>query len=182
MVSHAGAIDGFYSIVVLLRRAPGGGGADERLAAARARGRVAVGRRRFLGLPEISWNARLLAQEERLREERRAAELAREASDEPHSPSVRSRPLPAATATGVRDMLIARQRVASSPRSRYERPLEHFQDDLPVQVRGWGLRDEFVVRFQYASDGSVASLLRPSGGVRRGIPASRRGGATPDWP
>ena len=39
-------------------------------------------------------------------------------------------------------------------------PLEHFQDDAFLfKVRGWGLRDEFVVRFQYASDGAVASLL-----------------------
>jgi hypothetical protein len=39
-------------------------------------------------------------------------------------------------------------------------PLEHFQDDVFLfKVQGWGLREEFVVRFQYASDGAVSSLL-----------------------
>jgi hypothetical protein len=28
-----------------------------------------------------------------------------------------------------------------------------------LKVQGWGLREEFVVRFLYASDGSVSSLL-----------------------
>jgi CubicO group peptidase (beta-lactamase class C family) len=164
MVSHAGAIDGFYSIVVLLP--------TERLGvvvltnASQQRVPEVVSRwvvDRFLGLPEISWNARLLAQEERLREERRAAELAREAQRRTGtSPTV-----PVAALAGsyrhpaYGDMLIAAAEgglVATF--HGMTGPLEHFQDDAFLfKVRGWGLRDEFVVRFQYASDGSVASLL-----------------------
>jgi len=164
MVSHAGAIDGFYSIVVLLP--------TERLGvvvltnASQQRVPEVVSRwvvDRFLGLPEISWNARLLAQEERLREERRAAEQAREAQRRAGtSPGVPLSALPGSYRhPAYGDMLIAAAEgglVATF--HGMTGPLEHFQDDAFLfKVRGWGLRDEFVVRFQYASDGSVASLL-----------------------
>ncbi|HPA79671.1 MAG TPA: serine hydrolase [Thermoanaerobaculales bacterium] len=164
MVSHAGAIDGFYSIVVLLPA--------DRLGvvvltnASQHRVPEVVSRwvvDRFLGLPEVSWDTRLRAQEERLREERRAAELAREAQRRiGTSPTV---PVEALAGRyrhpAYGDIVIAAgdDGLAATFHG-MTGPLEHFQDDAFLfKVRGWGLRDEFVVRFQYASDGAVASLL-----------------------
>jgi CubicO group peptidase (beta-lactamase class C family) len=165
MVSHAGSIDGFYSIVVLLP--------TDSLAvvvltnASQHRVPEVVSRwviDRFLGLPELDWNARLRAQDERHREERRAAELAREAQRRTGtSPS-----LPVSALAGrYRHPAYGDMEIATADggglSARFHGmtgPLEHFQDDVYLfKVQGWGLREEFVVRFLYASDGSVSSLL-----------------------
>jgi hypothetical protein len=165
MVSHAGSIDGFYSIVVLLP--------TDSLAvvvltnASQHRVPEVVSRwviDRFLGLPELDWNARLRAQDERHREERRAAELAREAQRRTGtSPS-----LPVSALAGrYRHPAYGDMEIATADggglSARFHGmtgPLEHFQDDVFLfKVQGWGLREEFVVRFLYASDGSVSSLL-----------------------
>jgi len=164
MVSHAGSIDGFYSLVVLLPSDQLGvvvltNASQHRVPEVVSRWVVD----RFLGLPEIDWNARLTAQQERLREERRAAEAAREAQRRAGTiPSV-----PAAALAGryrhpaYGDMTVAEGEgglVATF--HGMTGPLEHFQDDVFLfKVEGWGLREEFVVRFQYAVDGSVSSLL-----------------------
>jgi len=127
-----------------------------------SRGGLALGRRPLLGLPEIDWNARLSAQQERLREQRQSAEAARDAQRRtgtaPVCRSPRSPPLPA---PGLRRH--AGLPTATRPGRHLPRmtgPLEHFQDDVFLfKVEGWGLREEFVVRFQYASDGTVSSLV-----------------------
>ncbi len=164
MVSHAGSIDGFYSIVVLL---PSDGlGVVVLTNASQHRVPEVVSRwvvDRFLSLPEINWNARESAQQERAREERRSAELAREAQRRlGTAPSV---PLTALAGRyrhpaygdidvveGVGGLVVTFHGMTG--------PLEHFQDDVFLfKVEGWGLREEFVVRFQYAADGAVSSLL-----------------------
>lgn len=165
MVSHAGSIDGFYSIVVLL---PSDGlGVVVLTNASQHRVPEVVSRwviDRFLGLPELDWNARLRAQDERQREERRAAELAREAQRRAGtSPTL---PAPALAgryrhpAYGDMEIVAADDGGLSATFHGMMGPLEHFQDDVFLfKVQGWGLREEFVVRFLYASDGSVSSLL-----------------------
>jgi CubicO group peptidase (beta-lactamase class C family) len=165
MVSHAGSIDGFYSIVVLLP--------DDDLGiavltnASQQRVPEVVSRwviDRLLGLPELDWNARLLALEERLREERRSAEAAREAQRRlGTSPRV---PLAALAgryrhpAYGDLEVAVGDDGALAATFHGMTGPLEHFQDDVFLfKVDGWGLREEFTVRFQYASDGTVSSLL-----------------------
>ena len=188
MVSHAGSIDGFYSIVVLLPT--DGLGVVVLTNASQHRVPEVVSRwvvDRFLGLSEINWNARLRAQDERLREEKRAAELARETQRRTGtSPSLA---LPALAGRyrhpAYGDMLIVESEGSLVATFHgMTGPLEHFQDNVFLfKVQGWGLREEFVVRFQYASDGSASSLLST---LQDGLPPEvflrLAGGAEPPSP
>ena len=164
MASHAGSIDGFYSIVVLLPT--DGLGVVVLTNASQHRVPEVVSRwvvDRFLGLPEIDWNARLSAQQERLREQRQSAEAARDAQR--RTGTAPGLPL-AALAGRYRHPAYGDMLVADSDGGLVATfhgmtgPLEHFQDDVFLfKVEGWGLREAFVVRFQYASDGTVSSLV-----------------------
>jgi CubicO group peptidase (beta-lactamase class C family) len=189
MVSHAGSIDGFYSIVALL---PTDGLAVVVLTnASQNRVPEVVSRwviDRFLGLPELDWNARLRAQDERQREDRRAAELAREAQRRTGtSPSLPVSELAGRyrhPAYGDMEIVTADGGGLSATFHGMTGPLEHFQDDVFLfKVQGWGLREEFVVHFLYASDGSVSSLLST---LQDGLPPEvflrLAGGAEPPSP
>jgi CubicO group peptidase (beta-lactamase class C family) len=172
MVSHTGSIDGFYSIVALLPS----DGLGVVVLTNRSQHHVpeVVSRwviDRFLGLTEINWNARFVNQDALLREERVAAESAREAQRQRGtSPSV-----PLAQLAGryrhpaYGDLVVEDQEGALTATFHgMTGPLEHFQDDAFLfKVAGWGLRDEFVVRFQYADGGTVLSL---SSTIQDGLP------------
>jgi hypothetical protein len=126
---------------------------------------------RFLGLPEINWNARFLAQDEALRAERLEAEAARDAQrkqgTEPSVPTeeLAGRYLHPAYGSFL---ITAGEGGLRATFHGMEGPLQHFHDDVFLfKVAGWGLREEFVVRFQLASDGSVASL---SSTMQDGLP------------
>lgn len=172
MVSHTGAIDGFYSIVVLLPS----DGLGVVVLTNRSQHHVpeVVSRwvvDRFLGLPEINWNERYFVQDELLREERAAALTARaENRKTGTSPRVPEEKL----AGGYRNpaygdfVVTAEGDQLTATFHDMTGPLLHFQDDVFLfEVEGWGLRDEFVVRFQYAADGSVLSL---SSTMQDGVP------------
>jgi CubicO group peptidase (beta-lactamase class C family) len=174
MVSHTGSIDGYYSIVALLPS----DGLGVVVLTNRSQQHVpeVVSRwviDRFLGLPEINWNARFVAQDEVLREQQVAAEAARDAQREPAiSPSV-----PIARLAGryrhpaYGDVVVeASDGALTASFHGMTGPLEHFRDDVFLfKVAGSGLRDEFVVRFQVADDGSVLSL---SATMQDGLPPS----------
>lgn len=163
MVSHTGSIDGFYSIVALLPT----DGLGVVVLTNRSQHHVpeVVARwvfDRFLGLPEINWSARYLEQDELLSRERAEAEAAREAQ---RKEGTRPTVPPSQLAGRYRhpaygDFIIDEDDDGLTASFHgMTGDLVHFHDDVFLfKVSSWGLRDEFVVRFQYGSDGSVLSL------------------------
>jgi CubicO group peptidase (beta-lactamase class C family) len=172
MVSHTGSIDGFYSIVVLLPS----DGLGVVVLTNRSQHHVpeVVSRwvvDRFLGLPEINWNARYTAQDELLRGEREAALSAREEQRRADTePRVSEQSLAGSYRhPAYGDFVVeAADGGLTATFHGMTGPLEHFQEDVfLLKVANWGLRDEFVVRFQYAADGAVMSL---SSTMQDGVP------------
>jgi hypothetical protein len=163
MVWHTGSIDGYYAMVGLL---PSDGLGVVVLTNRTRHYLPEVVTRwlfdRFLGLPEINWQSRYMAQEEAVLEATRQAVEARESIRKPGTePSRAFEDLKGRYRhPAYGDIVVGATGVGlTADLHGMEGPLEHFHDNAFIyRLDGYDLRDEFVVRFQYTSDGSVASL------------------------
>jgi len=162
-VWHSGTLDGYYGLVSVLPN----DGLGVVVLTNRSKHQLpeVVSRwlfDRFLGLPEIDWDAHLMQQERAIREARKRAFEDREA--------VRERgtsPSPGAEAYEGRHLPRAYGEILVEPDGSALRatfhgmtgPLEHLQDELfRFRPAGNQLRDEYVVRFQIGPDGRPLSM------------------------
>jgi hypothetical protein len=163
MVWYTGSIDGYYAMVAML---PSDGLGIAVLSNRAQHNAPEVISRwvfdRLLGLPEINWQSRYMLQEEAVLEATRQAVDARETIRKPGTEPSR----PAEDLVGrYRHPAYGDIEIAASDGGLTAElhgmlgPLEHFHDDAFIyHLDGYDLRDEFIVRIQYASDGTVASL------------------------